>query len=174
MDIMLLLCAMAKLALVRQNILNVVSIYLNTSCRLFTGKTYTMGTSMDTCDMTEDMGIIPRASFKLFEEISYRETQDNEYKYRISIQFLEIYGDDIRDLLAPPTPFTTNTTTKLVLRETTAGDVTVVGAHEEPVSTSEALMTQLRSGIRQRVTAVTNMNQESSRSHGIHFAVYLL
>ena len=132
-----------------------------------------MGTSMDTCDMTEDMGIIPRAAFKLFEEISYRETQDNEYKYRICIQFLEIYGDDIRDLLAPPTPFTiTNTTTKLVLRETSAGDVTVVGAHEEPVHTSEALMTQLRSGIRQRVTAVTNMNQESSRSHGTSLIIF--
>ena len=52
-------------------------------------------------------GIIPRAFEHIFEAISLAD----DYKYLVSASYLEIYNEEIRDLLGP------NTKKKLELKE---------------------------------------------------------
>lgn len=75
----------------------------------------------------ENTGIIPRVIRNLFELIADKEQQDPHSTYRIFVQFLEIYGEDIRDLLDE------TKTSKVTIRETPNGEVFVAGAKEELV-----------------------------------------
>jgi hypothetical protein len=84
----------------------------------------------------------------------------------VHVQFLEIYGEDIRDLLDP------TKTSKVTIRETAEGEVFVSGAREEVVSSAAQMMKTLDDGTRHRMTASTLMNMSSSRSHAI-FTVFL-
>ena len=126
------------------------------------GKTYTMGTSTYSQGyLSDNIGIIPRAAEQIFEIIDERKLADPKTHYKISIQYLEIYGDDIRDLLDK-----NKTTSKVTVREAPSGDVFVVGATEEVVGSSSQLLDCLSLGSKNRVTAQTQMNDSSSRSHG--------
>ena len=59
-----------------------------------TGKTYTMvGDFQD----KENKGIIPRAFDYIFEQVK----QDKEHKYNILVGFIQIYIEQIQDLLDP-------------------------------------------------------------------------
>ena len=111
-------------------------------------------------------GIIPRVIHDLFEMIQQKETDDPTSTYRVHVQFLEIYGEDIRDLLDP------TKTSKVTIRETAEGEVFVSGAREEVVSSAAQMMKTLDDGTRHRMTASTLMNISSSRSHAI-FTVFL-
>ncbi len=64
-------------------------------------------------------GIIPRAFEHIFEAISL---EDN-YKYLVLASYLEIYNEEIRDLLG------TNTKRKLELKENPDVGVYVCGKH---------------------------------------------
>ncbi len=108
----------------------------------------------------ENIGIIPRVIKRLFEEIRDREASDNTSSYKVYVQFLEIYGEDMRDLLD------TTRTSKVSIRESPEGEVFVSGAREELVSSYEQMLQALDEGSSHRVTASTKMNQSSSRSHG--------
>jgi hypothetical protein len=44
-------------------------------------------------------GIIPRVIKNLYRMIDDKEQQDVNSTYKVFVQFLEIYGEDIRDLL---------------------------------------------------------------------------
>lgn len=129
------------------------------------GKTYTMGSSADMQIADESHGIIPRVIRNLFEMIQQREEEDPRSTYKVHVQFLEIYGEDIRDLLDM------TRTSKVSIRETRAGEVFVTGAREEFVSSFEQMMKSLEDGTRNRTTAATKMNQTSSRSHAIFTVV---
>jgi hypothetical protein len=59
------------------------------------GKTYTMGTS-NVGVSEEEMGIIPRVIGSLFSEI---EKKRNKVDFVIKVSFLEIYNEQIIDLL---------------------------------------------------------------------------
>lgn len=82
------------------------------------GKTWTMGSAItspcvedstnsnDTDDLStkkfvekENDGIIPRVIKNLYRMIDAKEQQDVNSTYKVFVQFLEIYGEDIRDLL---------------------------------------------------------------------------
>ena len=47
----------------------------------------------------ENDGIIPRVIKNLYRMIDNKEQQDVNSTYKVFVQFLEIYGEDIRDLL---------------------------------------------------------------------------
>jgi len=111
-------------------------------------------------------GIIPRVIHDLFDMIQQKETDDPASTYRVHVQFLEIYGEDIRDLLDP------TKTSKVTIRETAGGEVFVSGAREEVVSSAAQMMKTLDDGTRHRMTASTLMNVSSSRSHAI-FTVFI-
>lgn len=119
-----------------------------------------MGSSADLRITTETMGIIPRVIRTLFETVKRRESEDHTSTYKIQVQFLEIYGDDIKDLL----DYTK--TSKVAIRETVNGDVFISGAREEVVGSAEQMLKSLEDGTKHRTTAATRMNQQSSRSHG--------
>ena len=127
------------------------------------GKTFTMGTESMTVALplcSDDYGIIPRAIKDLYEMIDQREKNDPNSTYRVHVQFLEIYGEEIRDLLD-------NTkTSKVTIRETSGGDVFVAGLKEEVVGSTAEIMKALEIGSRNRTIASTAMNNTSSRSHG--------
>ncbi len=119
-----------------------------------------MGSSANTHIAQEHQGIIPRVIRHIFELVERKELEDRNSTYKIQIQFLEIYGEDIKDLLDQ------TKTSRVTIRETPSGDVFVAGAHEEVVSSAEQMMKTLEDGTKHRTTASTKMNQTSSRSHG--------
>lgn len=131
------------------------------------GKTWTMGSSTDTrSNFEESKGIIPRVIRHIFNTIADKEAVEPNTTFKIYVQFLEIYGEDIKDLLD-------NTrTAKVSIRESTSGDVFISGAKEELVNSPEQMMKALEDGSKFRTTASTRMNQSSSRSHAI-FTVIL-
>jgi kinesin family protein 4/21/27 len=133
------------------------------------GKTFTMGSASSIDKDVVNQGIIPRAIMLLFNEIERRFQSDSSNTIKIQAQFIEIYGEDIRDLLdkTKSSAFVIpGSVSKLTLRETTDGDVFVAGAKEETVASATQLMELLERGGKQRSIAATGMNSESSRSHG--------
>lgn len=119
-----------------------------------------MGSASNMRIAGEDVGIIPRVIQAVFETISVQEEQDPNCTYRVRVQFLEIYGEDIHDLLDP------TSAAKVSIRETAAGNVYVSGAREELVTTPEETLMALEKGSMSRMTGSTRMNETSSRSHG--------
>ena len=136
--------------------------------------------------MSREVGIIPRALGELFgglerskKEISMvseggvtDEGGDNapsspppSFEYNVKLQFLELYGEEIRDLLAP-TGKPGSKATKLTIRDT-KNDCEVLGATSVDVSSADDALLCLTRGMLKRVTAATAMNAESSRSHAI-------
>ena len=119
-----------------------------------------MGSSSNMRISGEDVGIIPRVIQNIFDEVAHREEQDPNCTYRVRVQFLEIYGEDIHDLLDP------TSAARVAIRETVAGTVYVSGAREELVTSSEEMLMLLEKGSLSRTTGATRMNETSSRSHG--------
>ena len=114
------------------------------------GKTYTMlGTE-------ENPGIMPLTLNELFERIkSYPERE-----YTIKLWYLEIYNENIRDLLV-------NNSENLDLREDPNKGVIVSGITEMIPKSSEHILSILKKGNKNRTTESTNANETSSRSHAI-------
>lgn len=108
----------------------------------------------------DSFGIIPRVIKSLFDIILQKEEEDVNSSYKVHIQFLELYGEDIKDLLEH------TKTSRVTIRETATGDVFVSGAREETVTSASQMLRALEDGSRHRTTASTMMNSSSSRSHG--------
>lgn len=120
-----------------------------------TGKTYTMGSGMST---SKTGGIIP----SVIESLFHMAKEHSDAKINVRVSYLEIYNEEIRDLLHPDTP-----SKSIAIREATEGSVYVVGVQEEEVSSSEDMYRYLDEGTANRTTAGTLMNSHSSRSHSI-------
>ncbi|KAK1330869.1 hypothetical protein QTO34_008811 [Cnephaeus nilssonii] len=107
------------------------------------GKTYTMlGTD-------HEPGIYARTLNDLFRAI---EETSNDMEYEVSMSYLEIYNEMIRDLLNPALGY-------LELREDSKGVIQVAGITE--------IMQLLMKGNRQRTQEPTAANRASSRSHAV-------
>lgn len=129
------------------------------------GKTYTMGTSTDSLVDDDDskLGVIPRAMSEIFEIIEDKKAANPGAEFYLRVQFLEIYGEDIRDLLDPAG----SSEGKVVsIRETDKG-LEIVGAVEEAVKSTQSMYEALERGSLCRTTGSTEMNLHSSRSHAI-------
>ncbi|GLE05226.1 hypothetical protein PINS_up014226 [Pythium insidiosum] len=130
------------------------------------GKTFTMGSGSAVHLAPEDWGIIPRVITHLFEQVESREQATPQYSAELRVRFLEVYGEEIRDLLGQLAGPDANDA-KVTLREGENGEVQVVGASEEPVEDAEQCMRLLERGTLARTTGSTLMNAHSSRSHAI-------
>lgn len=120
------------------------------------GKTFTMGTSCASRGIAEDTGIIPRAVEDIFAAVSEcRASKDVEVK----VSFLEIYKEDILDLLRSQDP--------LAIREDN-GTIKIPNLTERRVASAEEALQQLEIGSASRSTGSTEMNARSSRSHAIY------
>ncbi|XP_012878834.1 PREDICTED: kinesin-like protein KIF19 [Dipodomys ordii] len=115
------------------------------------GKTYTM------LGMDAEPGIYLQTLTDLFKAI--KENQDNT-EYSVSMSYLEIYNEVIRDLLNPSSGF-------LDLREDSKGSIQIAGITEVSTSNAQEIMQLLTKGNRQRTQEPTATNKTSSRSHAV-------
>ncbi|XP_008102328.1 kinesin-like protein KIF19 isoform X2 [Anolis carolinensis] len=115
------------------------------------GKTYTMlGTD-------SEPGIYVRMLNDLFHAI---EETSNDMDYEVSMSYLEIYNEMIRDLLNPSLGY-------LDLREDSKGVIQVAGITEVSTINAKEIMQLLMKGNKQRTQEPTAANRTSSRSHAV-------
>ncbi|XP_039715257.1 kinesin-like protein KIF19 isoform X1 [Pteropus medius] len=115
------------------------------------GKTYTMlGTD-------REPGIYVRTLDDLFRAI---EETSSDMEYEVSMSYLEIYNEMIRDLLNPALGY-------LELREDAKGVIQVAGITEVSTINAKEIMQLLVKGNRQRTQEPTAANRTSSRSHAV-------
>ncbi len=61
------------------------------------GKTYTMGTNFSKEPLSsKEIGVVPRSILFLFERIK---EMSNDFDFSTKISYLEIYNEEIRDLI---------------------------------------------------------------------------
>lgn len=117
------------------------------------GKTHTILGS------TEDPGVIFLTMKELYaciEKLSDTKIVD------VSLSFLEIYNETIRDLLEPQTNFK-----KLVIREDANNKMTVSNLLSHRPKTVEEVMELIIIGNNNRTSSPTEANSTSSRSHAV-------
>ncbi|XP_021347987.1 kinesin-like protein KIF21A [Mizuhopecten yessoensis] len=137
------------------------------------GKTYTMGTGFDVNQNDEEVGIVPRAVSHLFRGIQERqqqakETNEPQPDFKVTVQFIELYNEEIFDLLdITRDPESRGKKSHVKIHEDATGGIYVVGVTTRPVISPQDTMQCLENGALSRSTASTNMNAQSSRSHAI-------
>ena len=136
-----------------------------------TGKTYTMGSEDHHDDDfdTNSRGLLPRFMEDIFYSIDDMHKERNKqndnnsmFDINVSASFLEVYGEDVIDLLDE-----SEERKSLAIREDTNGEVAVSGLKAIPVSNVQEAMNVLNQGTMNRTTASTLMNSTSSRSHAV-------
>ena len=162
------------------------------------GKTYTMGTGLEAEQSvsesyaSEGIGILPRSVHHLFsgiERVRQEALQAGRTppEFRVQAQFLELYNEEIIDLLEPATRVSEDEElnemnffkncgnvcvfqgqkSDMKIHEDPAGGIYVAGATSRCVGSSSETLQCLHMGALARTTASTQMNAQSSRSHAI-------
>ncbi|KAL1527776.1 hypothetical protein AB1Y20_009161 [Prymnesium parvum] len=134
------------------------------------GKTFTMEGVREAGG--HSIGINPRAVKHLFELIAERrqlsamssEASDG-WTYEVAVSYLEIYNENLRDLLAPPTK--DKKVAALEVRSAPGAPVSVPNLTTITVDSAEEVQSALQRGASRRSVAATKMNSTSSRSHSI-------
>ncbi|KAL0490807.1 kinesin heavy chain [Acrasis kona] len=136
------------------------------------GKTYTMqGPNFETNlnwfnSETENWGITPRIVSDVFGKAAV----DTSYQYQISVSFVEIYNERIRDLLFHKTKqseIQPKDPDNLTIMELKNKGLWILNATTIPTTDINQVIELLKSGLKRRSVAKTNSNEESSRSHAI-------
>ncbi|XVE52839.1 hypothetical protein DITRI_Ditri02bG0156500 [Diplodiscus trichospermus] len=123
-----------------------------------TGKTFTMeGTK-------EARGVNFRTLEELFRIINERQ---KFYRYEISVSALEVYNEQIRDLLVSGSQ-QGMMAKRLEIRQVGEGMHHVPGLVEAHVNNMNEVWEVLQTGSHARAVGSTNANEHSSRSHCIH------
>ena len=126
----------------------------NASCFAYgatgAGKTYTM------LGNTSQPGCMVLTVGELFKRI----TSADSKAYRVYLTYLEVYNENIRDLLNPTTGY-------LDLREDPVKGICVAGITEFTTATVEETMELLHRGNLNRSVEPTKKNETSSRSHAV-------
>ncbi|XP_028135860.1 kinesin-like protein KIF3A [Diabrotica virgifera virgifera] len=119
-----------------------------------TGKTYTM-----VGDITDNnrKGIVPNIFSHIFAQITLA---NHEYSYAVTVTYLEIYNEEIRDLLSDQPK-------KLTLKEKPGIGVYVKDLLGFTVDSLEGVTEILKKGNKNRATSFTQLNDVSSRSHAV-------
>jgi len=141
------------------------------------GKTHTMQGSGN----GQMKGIIPRAVEQILEQVNLLGGQN--WKYTMTASFLEIYNEELKDLLvnmgpngepAPNTkPNPNKKNPKLAIKRNAEGKSFVDNLSGINIDTTDAdlgmqqLENVMSSAARTRSVACTNMNAQSSRSHSV-------
>ena len=160
------------------------------------GKTHTILGSHVTGDA---QGVLPRTIHELFGSLvktanndegnkenpsqsTNSEQENGNYNsdrpcddWKVQVQFLEIYGEDIRDLLSPRgtedgngNSSSSSRALKVTIRDSVATEEPeVLGVCQPRVQNAQEALQMLQTGRLRRVTAATAMNATSSRSHAL-------
>eukprot|EP00820_Chromera_velia_P019035 Cvel_27947.t1-p1 / transcript=Cvel_27947.t1 / gene=Cvel_27947 / organism=Chromera_velia_CCMP2878 / gene_product=Kinesin-like protein KIF19, putative / transcript_product=Kinesin-like protein KIF19, putative / location=Cvel_scaffold3566:524-3441(-) / protein_length=443 / sequence_SO=supercontig / SO=protein_coding / is_pseudo=false len=116
------------------------------------GKTHTM------IGPKEDPGVMFQTLQELFQGVVASREDSSDFDIKAS--FLEIYNENIRDLLRPSAEV-------LDLREDPIKGVCVAGISEFSTTSADEVMDLLQEGNRHRTQEPTDANQTSSRSHAV-------
>jgi len=125
-------------------------------CQLYYGQTGA-GKSFSSFGIKtpEGRGVVPRFAEDIFKRINDTE----EVEFTVKVSYVEIYNEQIRDLLDP-------TKTNLKVRSSNNA-VWVEGATQEYVASADDIQDVINRGASSRAVASTLMNAESSRSHSV-------
>ncbi|KAK9668805.1 hypothetical protein RND81_13G088100 [Saponaria officinalis] len=122
------------------------------------GKTYTMSGPHNV--VKEDWGVNFRALDDLFQ---ISEDRKNFFLYEIGVQMIEIYNEQIRDLLSGD-----GSLKKLgILTTPQPHGLVVPDASMHPVKSTEDVIKLMNIGLENRSVNATAMNERSSRSHSV-------
>jgi len=124
--------------------------YGQTGC----GKSFTMGGLKSP---EEHRGVIPRAFDHIFNSAM---TDSSGTKYHVYISYLQIYNEEINDLLG-------DVKQKLDLKEDPKKGVVIPDITTHTVKSSEECEKLMDKGFNNRAVGATLMNADSSRSHSI-------
>ncbi|RVE63542.1 hypothetical protein OJAV_G00137280 [Oryzias javanicus] len=123
------------------------------------GKTYSMGGTYTSAQESDpSVGVIPRVIKKIFEEREKKTDSD----FSLSISYLEIYNEDILDLLC-----SSKDKPSISIREDPKDGIKIVGLTERQVFSAQEMVNCLELGNAARTVGSTAMNAASSRSHAI-------
>ena len=128
------------------------------------GKTYTLlgnnfsnfNSSQKEINNEEGNGIIPRVINYIFNQIK----NYSEEKFQIKCSFIEIYNEQIIDLL-------NKEKNELNIRETNKGELILENLIKIEINNKNEGFEIIKNGVKNRHIALTNMNKNSSRSHAI-------
>ncbi|KAM9179874.1 chromosome-associated kinesin KIF4A [Mergus octosetaceus] len=124
------------------------------------GKTYSMGGAYTASQEHEpSVGIIPRVIKLLFQEKERRQ----DWEFVLKVSYLEIYNEDILDLLCP----SRERSSQISIREDPKEGIKIIGLTERSVAHAQDTVSCLEQGNNSRTVASTAMNSQSSRSHAI-------
>uniref|UniRef100_A0A8C5ID88 Kinesin family member 4A n=1 Tax=Junco hyemalis TaxID=40217 RepID=A0A8C5ID88_JUNHY len=128
------------------------------------GKTYSMGGTYTANQEHEpSVGVIPRVIKLLFEE----KQQRHDWDFVLKVSYLEIYNEDILDLLCP-----SRERSPISIREDPKEGIKIVGLTERNVTCAQETVSCLEQGNNCRTVGSTAMNSQSSRSHAI-FTIFI-
>ncbi|XP_050303688.1 kinesin-like protein klp-20 [Anthonomus grandis grandis] len=119
-----------------------------------TGKTFTILGDNKSTDLR---GIVPNVFSHILSQIAL---SDSSTSYLLTVTFLEIYNEEVRDLLS-------YTGKKLEVRESPEYGVYVKNLSGVTVESTEQVFDIISKGLKNRALACTSLNTQSSRSHAI-------
>lgn len=119
------------------------------------------GKSYSVMGYKDSPGIIPRSVDAIFEEKKTLEA-NNSKELRVWISFVEIYNEQVRDLLHAGADIT-----ELKVMDHPKLGVYVPGLTEAACCNPDDVQRLMDFGTKKRVTAATQMNATSSRSHAV-------
>ena len=135
------------------------------------GKTYTMTGNPDNLNDPEVNGIIPRTIHSIFDGIA---EADEDTEFTLSVQYVEIYMERVRDLLADQSEISTDRrrgsmgmSLRIICKCEDENGVQIMDFEKVYVGSDEEIFSLLQRGSSARATSSTRMNEQSSRSHAV-------
>ncbi|KAK4521526.1 uncharacterized protein ATC70_012142 [Mucor velutinosus] len=111
-----------------------------------------------------------KSSLRPLSQIHHSNQQQKlVYRYSVKVSFVEIYNEELIDLLNSAHP---SEKPPVTIREDTKGHIYWTGVKEVTVHSTNDVLHFLQQGTENRATGSTDMNEKSSRSHAI-FSVTL-
>jgi len=132
------------------------NVLISTYGQTSSGKTFTM---VGEFGQGEHAGVLPRAF-----EYCFAKAAASPSSVKLLVQMMEIYNEDIRDLLEPHT-----SPSKLLIRNDSHLGTSVRGLRSFAAANCEEAMRTVQEAIKNRSVAQTKMNKHSSRSHVLCF-----
>lgn len=123
------------------------------------GKTYTM---------SSDDGMIPRATHMIYETMT--KLKEKSWKYTMEGSFVEVYNEDLHDLLSPAHERVSSEgkPRKLEIRHDEARrQTTILNCKSVQLNSATSVERILQEAQRNRSVAATKANERSSRSHSV-------
>lgn len=117
-----------------------------------------------------DVGMIPRAIDRVFDYAA--SAKDREWTYSFKVSVLEVYCDELKDLLAFRSAAGGGASKELKVSHDKSGRVIVPGLEVVSVASAREVQELLAQGTSQRSVSATACNARSSRSHTV-FQLYI-